>query len=174
MPDEPAEASSLRRDAPLAIKIVVSIGLMALLFSKIDIGRLWDSAREAPIAWLAIALLLYLINILASVWRWQLLLGAQDVELPASRLLTTYLISLFFNNFLPSNIGGDVIRIGDTARATRSKTAATMIVLGDRVLRLLGLILVAAVGATIAAGSATDRPVPIWPAWLWVGFFLTA
>src|ERR1700694_3298158 len=103
MPDEPAEASSLRRYAPLAIKIVVSIGLMALLFSKIDVGRLWDIARKASIAWLTIALLLYLLNVIASIWRWQLLLGAQDVELPTSRLVTTYLISLFFNNFLPSN-----------------------------------------------------------------------
>jgi glycosyltransferase 2 family protein len=174
MPDEPTEAWSPRQYAPLAIKIVVSIGLMALLFSKIDIGRLWDIARKASIAWLAIALLLYLINVIASVWRWHLLLGAQEVEFPTSRLVTTYLISLFFNNFLPSNIGGDVIRIGDTARATRSKTAATMIVLGDRVLGLIGLILVAAVGATIAAGGPRYRPVPIWPAWLWAGFFLTA
>ena len=39
------------------------------------------------------------------------------------------LVALFFNNFLPSNIGGDVIRIRDTARPAGSKTLATTVVL---------------------------------------------
>jgi hypothetical protein len=45
-----------------------------------------------------------------------------------------------FHNFLPSNIGGDVIRISDTARRAHTKTLATTIVLVDRVLGLMGLI----------------------------------
>jgi hypothetical protein len=32
------------------------------------------------------------------------------------------MVALFFNNFLPSNIGGDVVRIGDTAKQAGSKT----------------------------------------------------
>jgi hypothetical protein len=47
-------------------------------------------------------------------------------------------------------------------------------VLGDRVLGLIGLVLVAAVGATIAAASAPHRAVPIWPAWLWAGFVFSS
>jgi uncharacterized membrane protein YbhN (UPF0104 family) len=147
---------------------------MALLFSRIDLGRLWEGARKASIAWLALALLLHFTNVVASIWRWQLLLGAQDVKMSSMHLFATYLVALFFNNFLPSNIGGDVIRIGDTAAASRSKTVATLVVLGDRVLGLIGLVLVAAVGATIAADGAPHRTVPIWPAWLWVIFFLAA
>ena len=49
-------------------------------------------------------------------------------------------VSLFFNNFLPSNIGGDVIRIADTAGAAGSKTLATTVVLVDRVLGLTALV----------------------------------
>ncbi len=52
---------------------------------------------------------------IASTWRWQLLLDAQDVKLPGRTLLGSFLVANFFNNFLPSNIGGDVIRIRDTA-----------------------------------------------------------
>ena len=61
---------------------------------------------------------------------------------------------MFFNNFLPSNIGGDVIRIGDTAARPASKTLATTVVLVDRIIGLMALVLVAAVGATLAAESA--------------------
>ena len=90
------------------------------------------------------------------------------------RLLGSYLVALFFNNFLPSNIGGDVIRIRDTARPAGSKTLATAVVLVDRGLGLMGLVLVAACGASLAAGGARPAPSPIWPAWLWAGFLLGA
>jgi uncharacterized membrane protein YbhN (UPF0104 family) len=91
------------------------------------------------------------------------------VHIARRHVLASVLVAGFFNNFLPSNIGGDVVRIGDTARAARSKTLATMIVLVDRVLGLMGLVLVAAVGATMAAGQPNS---PIQPSWLWAGFLL--
>ena len=87
---------------------------------------------------------------LTSAWRWQLLLRAQDVRVPARTLLSSYLVAGFFNNFLPSTIGGDVVRIRDTARPAQSKTLATTVVFVDRALGLMGLVLVAALGATVA------------------------
>jgi uncharacterized membrane protein YbhN (UPF0104 family) len=88
-------------------------------------------------------------------------------------LFGSFLVALFFNNFLPSNIGGDVVRIGDTARPARSRTLATTIVLVDRILGLMGLVLVAALGATMAAYLATGEPSLVWPSWLWGGFLLS-
>ena len=58
---------------------------------------------------------------------------------------------MFFNNFLPSNIGGDVVRIADTAPAAGSKTLATTVILVDRVLGLTALVIVAASGALVAS-----------------------
>jgi glycosyltransferase 2 family protein len=159
----------------LAIKIVVSVALLALLFSRVDARRLWAIARQASLAWLAAALLIYFLNVLASVWRWRLLLHAQDVQMPARTLLGSYLVATFFNNFLPSNVGGDVIRIRDTARPAKSTTLATMVVLSDRVLGLMALVLVAAVGASAAAEvPAAHAASPIWPSWLWASFLLCA
>jgi glycosyltransferase 2 family protein len=159
----------------LAIKIVVSVALLALLFSRVDARRLWAIARQASLAWLAAALLIYFLNVLASVWRWRLLLHAQDVQMPARTLLGSYLVATFFNNFLPSNVGGDVIRIRDTARPAKSTTLATMVVLSDRVLGLMALVLVAAVGASAAAEvPAAHATSPIWPSWLWASFLLCA
>jgi hypothetical protein len=109
-----------------------------------------------------------------SVWRWRLLLDAQDVHVETNRLAGSYLVALFFNNFLPSNIGGDVIRIRDTALQAGSKTLATAVVLVDRGLGLMGLVLVAACGASLAAGGATAGALPIVPAWLWAGFLVGA
>ena len=79
--------------------------------------------------------------------------------MPLRTLTASFLVATFFNNFLPSNIGGDVIRVGDTARAAGSKTLATTVVLLDRGIGLLGLIFVAAMGATIAADAAASTTV---------------
>jgi glycosyltransferase 2 family protein len=158
----------------MAAKLTVSVVLLALLFSKIDTARLWASARNASMPWLLAALGVYAINMIASTWRWGLLLHAQDVHLPGKTLLGSFLVANFFNNFLPSNIGGDVIRIRDTAAAAQSKTLATTVVLVDRGLGLMGLVLIAALGATIAADLHGSGASPIWPAWLWALFLIAA
>jgi uncharacterized membrane protein YbhN (UPF0104 family) len=158
----------------MAAKLTVSVALLALVFSKIDTTRLWASARHASMPWLLAALGVYAINVVASTWRWGLLLHAQDVNVPGKTLLGSFLVANFFNNFLPSNIGGDVIRIRDTAAASQSKTLATTVVLVDRALGLMGLVLIAALGATIAADLHGSGASPVWPAWLWALFLIGA
>jgi uncharacterized membrane protein YbhN (UPF0104 family) len=157
----------------LAAKIVVSVGLLVLLLSRIDPARFWSYAKTASLTWLGAALALYFVVIVVSAWRWGLLLEAQHVSVPGSRLLSSYLVATFFNNFLPSNIGGDVIRIKDTAGPTGSKTLATTVVLIDRGIGLVGLVLVAALGAT-AVGRFSHTPAPVWPGFLWAGLLLAA
>src|SRR5512139_1372216 len=148
-PAAPSESvSPWRRLLILLAKVIVSVGLLVLLVSRMDTSRFWAYARTASAAWLLGALTIYLIVILTSAWRWGLLLGAQHVRIPGAKLVSSYLVATFFNNFLPSNIGGDVIRIADTAPAAGSKTLATTVVLIDRGIGLMGLVLVAAVGAT--------------------------
>jgi uncharacterized protein (TIRG00374 family) len=150
-----------------ALKILVSGGLLYVLLSRVDLGRLWFVARTASIPWLMLALLIYLGMVLVSAWRWGLLLGAQNVDVSFGALTNSFLVATFFNNFLPSNIGGDVIRIRDTARVAGSKTLATTVVLLDRGIGLLGLVFVGAFGATLAA-KHSEAIGPIGPGLLWL------
>ncbi len=165
--------SAGRRYVILALKISVSIVLLAILFSRIDAARLWETAKRASPPWLLFAIALYSVNVAASLWRWHVLLEAQSVHVPARTLAASFLVALFFNNFLPSNIGGDFFRISDTAKIAKSKTVATTVVLTDRVMGVMALVLIAAIGAT-AAGAIHPAAMPIWPAWLWAGFLAGA
>lgn len=167
---EDRTASSSKTRVLIAVRIVVSVALLTLLFSRMDVGALMASARQASIPWLIVALAVYFAHVLASTWRWRVLLDAQDVHIPRTLLLSSYLVAIFFNNFLPSNVGGDVIRISDTARRARSKTLATTVILVDRGLGVLGLVLVAAISATIVGHLQGHVPSPIWPVWLWTAF----
>ena len=169
--EAPTRPSRARALAISAVKIAVSLGLLTLLFSRVDVRRLWGVARQASPVWLVAALLMYLAMVLASAVRWGVLLRAQHVQLPFSFLTQSFLVATFFNNFLPSNIGGDVVRITDTAKAAGSKTLATTVVLIDRGLGLLGLALMAATGASLMHRMAVG---PVGPAMLWAGFGLGA
>lgn len=163
----PAAVGSTSRQALIwVIKVGVSGGLLYVLLQRVDLLRLWQTARTASAAWLGAALLLYLATVLIASWRWWLLTRAQHLVLAFSSLFASYLVAGFFNNFLPSNIGGDVVRIRDTARPAGSKTLATTIVLVDRGIGLMGLVFVAAVGATSAARRSPELG-PVGPGILW-------
>jgi uncharacterized membrane protein YbhN (UPF0104 family) len=176
-PDNDPAPRPWRQALLWVVKIVVSSGLLYVLLSRVDLARLWATARTASIPWLLAALGLYFAMVFVSAWRWGLLLHAQRIAVRLSALLQSYLVATFFNNFLPSNIGGDVIRIRDTALAAGSKTLATTVVLVDRGIGLLGLVFVAAVGASATpAGSPVVGP--LGPGLLWLtlagGVFLAA
>jgi glycosyltransferase 2 family protein len=173
MSAEQPESFSARRYTLLALKLSVSIILLVVLFSSIDAGSLWTTAKLASVPWLLVALLIFAINVGAAAWRWSLLLAAQHVHVRTRSLLSSCLVANFFNNFLPSNIGGDVIRIRDTARPAGSKTLAATVILVDRGLGMIALVLVAAMGAT-AAGRTHPSAAPIWPLWLWAAFLAGA
>lgn len=166
----PADRTSrLKRLLLPLLKVTISVVLIAVLFSRIDAAHLWAMARTAAPSWLLAALALYLLMILASAWRWGLLLRAQGIVFRFRTLMSSFLVATFFNNFLPSNIGGDVVRISDTARAAGSKTLATTVVLIDRGIGLLGLVLLAALGATAVPRLVTAGGFG-GPVFLWAGF----
>jgi uncharacterized membrane protein YbhN (UPF0104 family) len=170
MTDNPPSGPRSRgRQALLwVVKIGGSVGLLYLLARRLDLDQLWNTARHASLPWLAAALGVFLVQILVSSWRWGLLVHAQGIEMSYGALVNSYLVATFFNNFLPSNVGGDVIRIGDSAKRAGSKTIAATVVLFDRAIGLLGLGFVAAIGATITAWISPTMG-PVGPGVLWAG-----
>ena len=107
MSQERSQPSPVRRYVVLALKISVSLILLFILFSKIDLGDLWQTARGASVPWLLVALAIYALSSVVAVWRWNLLLKAQHIPITFRSLFGSYMVAAYFNNFLPSNIGGD-------------------------------------------------------------------
>jgi uncharacterized membrane protein YbhN (UPF0104 family) len=155
----------LRRTLLLVAKIAVSAGLLILLLSRTDLSALALRFRQMNLAWALAALAAYGAMIAVSAWRWRVLLRVQATEVRPWKLTESLLVATFFNNFLPSNIGGDVVRVADTAQYTGSKTLATTVVLVDRLLGLVALFLIAAAGAAVAAHRGLNLPGLYW---LWI------
>jgi hypothetical protein len=153
-----APHSPLRRVAGFALKLGISAGILIWLFQHTDLADVAARARAASPAWLVTALAIFGSMVLISAWRWRLLLESIDTPAPLSRLTNSWLVALFFNNFLPSNIGGDVVRVADTVPLTGSRTVAAAVVLVDRALGLAALLVVAAVGSWVATAEGIAVP----------------
>jgi hypothetical protein len=137
----------------LLAKIGVSLLLLAYLLRTTDVSAVLLRLRQGDVVLLAGAVVLYVAMILISTWRWRLLISAQGYDAPLRELSASYLVATFFNNFLPSNIGGDVIRVRDSSQFTGSKTASLAIIAVDRILGFGALYALAAT-AFVAGGPA--------------------
>ena len=164
------EAPRWRAATLQLLKVGISVGLLVWLFRQVDAARLWAAVGAASWAWLGVAALLYFAMLVVSSWRWNMLLRAQGIVMRLPTLIASFLVATFFNNFLPSNIGGDVVRIRDTSGPANSKTLAATVVLVDRGLGLLALVLIAALGATASQPGLRNAP-PVQPWILWAGLF---
>ena len=88
--------------------------------ADVDLGRLWATARNASVPWLAVgARRVSWCSCWSVPGAGACSCGRRASSMSFGALVNSYLVATFFNNFLPSNIGGDVIRIRDTRQARR-------------------------------------------------------
>ena len=141
----------MKRGVLLAVKVAVSLALLVYLFATSDLQALEERVRTADLLLLAAAVGCYVAMLALATWRWQLLLEALGVVAPLRYLTASYLVATFFNNFLPSNIGGDIVRVRDGSRFTGSTTSSLAVVGIDRILGL-GALWVIGAAAFVLAG----------------------
>ncbi len=121
------------------IKILVSIGLLALIVSHVDVHEVFGViAHSKP--WLLLpALLIQIGSFLLAAFRWRLIMRALEFEAPLPFYVRAYLKGTFFNQALPTSIGGDALRVLEAGRLGRGKREAFYGVFIDRIVGLLGL-----------------------------------
>jgi len=147
---------SMKRGALLAAKLAVSLALLAYLFATSDVQALEERVRTADLLMLGGAVGCYVAMLVLATWRWQLLLQAIGCVAPLRHLTASYLVATFFNNFLPSNIGGDVVRVRDGSRLTGSTTASLAVVGIDRILGFGALYVLAALAFSLAGAQVRE------------------
>jgi hypothetical protein len=127
------------------LKIALTLVLLVVVGLSVDLSKAWGTLSAAHLADLLFALALYQLGILVRSWRWQTLLQAQGVRAPLRKLLGLYYVGTFFNSFLPSGFGGDVVRMYELSQQGADGALATSTVLVDRALGLLLLFIMALV-----------------------------
>lgn len=138
-----------------AVKAAISLGLMAYLFYRFlsdpqDRAVLVDTLTTANYGYLLLALALYVVAVITNAVKWYILLRAQGIPVPLKAVTNYTFVGFFFNNFLPANVGGDVMRGFGLARYTERSAEAAVSVIVDRIIGLAAFMFTAVVAALIA------------------------
>jgi glycosyltransferase 2 family protein len=132
-------------------------GLIAYLLTRVDVANVGAAVRAANYAYLAVALLLYAGAVASGGLKWYIILRAQGIDIPFTALLAYTLEGVFFNNFLPANVGGDVMRGYGLARHTDRAAEAAVSVVVDRVVGLIAFMTAAFISAVVVVFFTGQR-----------------
>jgi uncharacterized protein (TIRG00374 family) len=128
-------------------KAVISLGLLGYLIYLADpkqvlnvLDQVW---YENGIIYLSIAAVLFLLSLVVLSFRWQILVRGYGLNISTWLLFKYYLIGLFFNNFLPTSIGGDVLRVYNLIRSSGNRTVSFASVMTERLLGISSTLILA-------------------------------
>ncbi|MBC7894895.1 MAG: flippase-like domain-containing protein [Cytophagaceae bacterium] len=142
-----------RRRAPWkhpAVRIGGSVAMLALLFWVLPFADIRAALVSLPVWVFGVAIATYLTLHLIGIAKWRVVVNAVGAGLPFAGAARAYYWGLFGNMFLPSIVGGDVVRMGMAMRTARSRTGLVLGSVVDRVLDIVGLASVAAIGAVLS------------------------
>ncbi len=140
-----------------ALRLGGSAVVLALLFRFLPFGQLSAALRRVPLGLWLLVLGGYLSAHAVGVLKWRLMVNLAGAELSIAQAARCYFAGLFGTLFLPSIVGGDVIRLGLALRLARNRAGALLGALLDRLLDVTALAGLAAFGAFLLPGTLDPR-----------------
>lgn len=143
------------------LKILVSVSLYAIIFYRIDVGDVASAISLVNPAYVPVIILFLILNYVVSSVRWKILIIFKNADRATIPYLTRlYFMGAFFNNFLPTSIGGDSYKIYKLSKKLESVTNAFTATFMERFTGVIALVLISYVGLV----WAWDTLISLFPA----------
>ena len=165
---------SLRKSAGPALKILVALLLLFLVFRSVGTSRIANHLRDIESGRLVLLVFLCWLGQLLCAQRWRLFAASLRMQGPYRSYAQMYLVGMLFNIGLPSLIGGDVVKAYILSRKSGKPLQTGLAsVLQDRAAGLLSLIIYG--GAAVLVRPLTWRGIPLSAVYIvtWIGVTLT-
>lgn len=128
------------------IKLLVTAGLIALIASKVDLGLAANEMRSVGIAACLFIVAANLAQFVVLGWRWHIILVASGITIGFRAACRIVFVGTFFNQCLPTSLGGDAVRIMALRQANVPLKNATNAVLVDRLSGIAAIVLLLLAG----------------------------
>lgn len=138
-----------------AVRIAGSLVLLAMLFTILPFHEIRAAIASVPWWVWPVALATYMCLHLIGVAKWRLLTNVAGAGLSFGGAARAYYWGLFGNTFLPSIVGGDAVRMAMALKSAKSGHGLVLGSLVDRFLDIIGLVLVAGIGAWLSPLALT-------------------
>ncbi len=123
-------------------QLLCTIVLFAMLLHAVSWSLLLVQLRAADAGLLLVAFVMGLSGVVVSAYQWQSLLHAEHIHMDLSRLINLYLVGIAFNHFLPTGMGGDVVKSYYVGQEGNNYAGSASAVLMSRVTGFFGMLLI--------------------------------
>ncbi len=150
----------MKKHASTVLKVSVTIIGLVYALSKVPLDTLADSFQHLHWGWVAVTFVLMVLGLFMRAYRWLMLLRGLKTAVSFRRLAELYIVGNFFNTFLPSGFGGDVVRVMEVSQDMPGDIAAGTVIVD----RLTGLLMLFGM-ALLALPFRPDSfpPELLWP-----------
>jgi glycosyltransferase 2 family protein len=143
----------MKRSLRITLTVLLTALAVAYLVWKVDLGETVDTLLDASPWWFALSVAIMIGTALPMALRWQWMMRAQGMDDTFAWLTRAYLVSYTASQVLPTSIGGDAMRVFETAKRHPGRTGdITGIILLERGLGGAGTVLLGAIGFVLALG----------------------
>ncbi|MBI3398711.1 MAG: flippase-like domain-containing protein [Deltaproteobacteria bacterium] len=149
-----------KKNLSVILKIIISGSLLYFLFRGIDMDGFFKTVKAVDLKAVVFIGLLYLATQVTAAYRWFILLK-NSVDIPYPKLLSIYFIGMFFNNFMPSMLGGDLAKGYYLYKISGKGGAAVASIFMDRYAGFTALMAITAVATVIGYPLVQETVVPL-------------
>ncbi|MBI3991602.1 MAG: flippase-like domain-containing protein [Candidatus Omnitrophica bacterium] len=157
----------------ILLRVGVSIILLIFLFRMVDRKNLVEIIKNVDKLLLLVAFLTLFLSYALCLFRWDMLLKAAHIHLPLKRVIISSAGGMFFSLFLPSTIGGDLVRSIDLAVHTKKSHEVVATVLLDRLSGYIGLVAVALLSLLFGWSFVQDNTSVLFSVAIITGILIT-
>lgn len=136
------------------LRVVISASLLALLvwLMRGDICDIGLTIARCNFVYIALGLMLLLVNVFMLAYRLKVIFEGESLLLGMSEALQLTCIGYFFNNFMPTAVGGDIVKAHYASQGNKKKVQSYASVFMDRFLGLYSFLMVAALALAVDKG----------------------
>jgi glycosyltransferase 2 family protein len=143
------------------LKFGLRMGCTVVLFFFLVRSISWSAflhqLHHMDVGGLLIGLIIGLFGVITSSYQWQSLLDAEHIHIDLRRLINLYLVGIAFNHFLPSGMGGDVVKAYYVGRDGQNTAGSASAVIMSRVTGFIGMMLVSSIALLLWPGSFSRK-----------------
>ncbi len=142
---------------------ILALVLLIILLEEEGDGKLFTALRRVSIGYFLAAIMALSISRLFAAARWHILLQSAGVEISFLRSIMLTFTGNFSSNFLPTTIGGDVVRLGGAMQLGYDRAICVASLLADRLIGLTGMSLALPLGLipVFSLGNAASQSMAV-------------
>ena len=137
------QTKSVKKYLSLIFRIIIAILACWFLYRQIDPDQVAEAFTRLQISTLMLAILCFCIGLCLIGFRWWVFMRAQKIYVPLLLAIKLTFLGQFFTNFMPSAVGGDLLRAWYISKHTDKRLQAAIGVAADRLMGLAGTMILA-------------------------------